>query len=116
MRRAAPILLCLALLALGSGLLRAVHEHAHELSDRSAAHGDCLEHSPATGGHDPAPPHHDENNCDLHAMLRAPIVSAAAPALVVCLGLLTVGPAPAAIPLVSRRQPMRCDCRGPPVR
>lgn len=111
-RRAAPILAIVLLAALGSGSLQALHEHAHALAD-AGAHAECHGHDHGAP-HDPAPVHHDETNCELHALLRAPILSAGPVAVLVCLGLFvafltTVEPPPA-----SRRVPLRCDCRGPP--
>ena len=115
-RRVAPILMIVVLAALGSGALQALHEHAHQLAD-AGAHDECHGHEGATPHDHPTPPHHhDETNCELHALLRAPIVSAGPVAVLICLGLFVAFLTMVEPPLASRRVPLRCDCRGPPSR
>lgn len=117
-RRVAPILMIVVLAALGTGMLQALHEHAHALADGAAGHHHHDDHDHDHGGrHDhPAPPHHDNTNCELHALLRAPIVSAGPVAVLICLGLFVAFLTTVEPPLASRRVPLRCDCRGPPSR
>ena len=103
------------LAALGTGMLQALHEHAHELADASAHDHDHDHDHDAPHDH-PAPPHHDETTCELHALLRAPIVSAGPVAILICLGLFVAFLTTVEPPLASRRVPLRCDCRGPPSR
>lgn len=114
-RRVAPILMIVVLAALGSGALQALHEHAHVLTDASAP-GHDHDHEGDTHHDHPAPPHHDETNCELHALLRAPILSAGPVAVLICLGLFVAFLTTIEPPLASRRAPLRCDCRGPPSR
>jgi hypothetical protein len=115
MLRPAAILLACAFGLLGSGLLRHVHAHAHELQDRAAghchaAHDDCS-NAPADAGDRPL---HDETNCELHASLAAPIVSAGFVPLLICLGLFVAFLTQVEPPLDPQRTPARVDCRGPP--
>lgn len=106
-RRCLAILVLAAFCLLGSGALGWVHDLAHAHEDAALA-GD-------QPGEPAAPPHHDQTNCVLHALLRAPIAAAAAVPLLVLAGIFVaflslVSPQPAA-----RRLPVRIDCRGPPV-
>ena len=113
-RRVAPILLIVVLAALGTGMLQALHEHAHALADAGAS-AECHGHDHGSD-HEPAPVRHDESNCELHALLRAPILSAGPVAILICLGLFVAFLTSVEPPLASRRVPLRCDCRGPPTR
>src|SRR4029453_15083060 len=80
-RRTGAILLLFAFLGLGSGALSWLHNLAHEQEDTVAA-ADL----PAGSGQ-PSPLPHDETNCNLHAMLRAPIASTGCVPLLVLIGL-----------------------------
>jgi hypothetical protein len=107
-RRVIAIFLGLVFAALGSGALNWLHDRAH---DRQDAIADArLAGEGQTGHHRP----HDESNCDLHALLRAPITSTAWVPLLVFLGIFVafltqLAPSPL-------NQPTLCwiDCRGPP--
>ena len=104
------ILLLVVFGATGSGALSRLHDLAHARQD--ARHGDCH--------HEQAPTHeqlpsHDETNCDLHALLRAPVMAGTTVPVLIGLGLFVacltqLSPAPYA-----ERVPGRIDCRGPPV-
>jgi hypothetical protein len=115
MRRVAPIVMVVVLVAWGSGALQALHEHAHALEDRAAALQDH-DRDPDHPGEPGKAPFHDESNCEVHAMLRAPIVSAGPVLVIICLGLFVAFLTMIEPPIGSRRVPLRCDCRGPPVR
>lgn len=114
MRRIPAILLVLASLALGSGALEWVHNCAHAREDAHRA-----AEATAAAGQDPAPadhPDHDESTCRLHALLNAPQLPTAGPALLVCGGLFVALLTPNAPRIEARRTPLRLDCRGPPAR
>src|SRR6476661_2347519 len=89
-KRGIPVLLILCFGALGSGLLRYAHDAVHALQDgRETAPVFSSNRTDATRAPapTPAPRHHDETNCDLHARLSAPLMSASVVPVLVCLGL-----------------------------
>jgi hypothetical protein len=122
LRRLPSILLLIAFSVLGSGWLSHVHAQTHAMEDAAAAHshaghaGYHHHHEPSSDDR-PSPderPTHDETNCDLHAMLRAPVASLnATPALVVA-GEITGRVSLGAESLVAQRTLARIACRGPP--
>ena len=110
MRRHAGILLIVVFFALGTGALEALHNHIHALEDAAEAAALVAAGQPVK----PVPVH-DENNCDVHAQLHLPLLTAAWVPFLVLMGtfvafLTLLAPAP-----VSRRFLIRLDCRGPPV-
>lgn len=118
LRRIPAILLLIAFSALGSGWLSHVHAQTHAMEDASATHAHLAHaghhkhhhHEPAQ---DPRPSH-DETNCDLHAMLRAPVASLNATPVLILTGGIVEWLSPAAESLVTQRTLARIDCRGPP--
>lgn len=105
MRRFAPILLLVAFAAIGSGALARVHDLAHAELD---AHHEA--------SHDePSAPAHDETNCEVHALLRAPLTASTPLVAVILLGLFAAFLTLLAPKLHAQRVPVRIDCRGPPV-
>jgi heme A synthase len=101
-QRLAAIVLATCFAALGTGALRFAHDASHAYAD--------ARHPEGSG----SVPQHDETNCDLHALLNAPLMHAGAVPLLVLLGLfvafLTVlAPQPVSVRVLSR-----IDCRGPP--
>ena len=107
MRRIGAIVLALCFVALGTGALRFAHDKAHAYADARAAR--------SGSGSDSDPlPHHDETNCDLHALLNAPLMPAGAVPLLVLLGLFVAFLTLLAPQPVSVRVARRIDCRGPP--
>jgi hypothetical protein len=106
-RRFASILLLASFLVLGSGLLERVHNLVHE-------HQDAAVHSHE--GSAPAPTSHDETDCFLHSLLRAPVMSAGWVPLLVCLGLFVAFLTQLADWPTLPKLLSRLDCRGPPAR
>ena len=98
---------------MGTGALARVHDLAHAQAHAQAhAHQDC-HHDPS---HDEqVPPTHDETNCELHAMLRAPLTASTPLVAVILLGLFAAFLTLLAPKLNAQRVPVRIDCRGPPV-
>lgn len=95
--------------ALATGGLAHVHNQAHEhedaaLVEQARRDGESLPHSPV----------HDETNCDLHAQLHLPLLSAGYVPLLILFGIfvafLTLLPAS----VISYRPQTRLGCRGPP--
>jgi hypothetical protein len=105
-RRLAPILLLVAFAAMGSGALARLHDlaHAHHDTHKTASHEEN------------APPAHDEGNCDVHALLRAPLTASTPLVAVILPGLFAAFLTLLAPKLHAQRVPVRIDCRGPPVR
>lgn len=103
----AGILLLITFGATGSGALARLHDLAHARQDHH--HGHSHDHDA------PAQPAHDETNCDLHAMLRAPVMAGTTVPLLMLLGLFAAFLTQLAPRLHSQRVPTRIDCRGPPV-
>ena len=116
MRRVLPLVLAACILGLGSGVLRFAHEadHAHadacaeEAAGITGAHHGTHDH-PLPGHH-----HHDESNCDLHALLNLPLAVTPAVVLLLQFGLFVAFLTLFATPLEQLRLPTRIDCRGPP--
>jgi hypothetical protein len=100
----AGILLLITFGATGSGALARLHDFAHSHQDHHQGH---------SHGHDA--PAHDETNCDLHAMLRAPVMAGTTVPLLILLGLFAAFLTQLAPRLDGQRVPTRLDCRGPPV-
>ena len=116
MRRAVAILLSIAFLVLGTGALEYLHnlDHKHEDAQRAAAAAaTSLSHSESPAHHDHAPLHND-TNCEIHAQLHMPTISAGWVPLLVCLGLFVAFLTLLASEPVSHRPLLRLDCRGPP--
>jgi len=109
-RRVAAILLMLVFLALGTGALESLHNHVHALEDAAEAAA-----AKAAGKPVDLPHEHNENNCDVHAQLHLPLVTAAWVPLLVLLGAFVAFLTLLAPPPISRRPPLRIDCRGPPI-
>lgn len=107
MRYFAGILLLLTFASTGSGALARLHDLAHAQQDHQHHGHSHDEQAPA--------PAHDETNCELHAMLRAPLVSGTAVPVLILLGLFAAFLTLLAPRLHSQRVPARIDCRGPPV-
>ena len=109
--RVAALLLSLCFVGLGSGVLRFAHDAAH-------AHDDARVDAAARAAGlpvDPAGRHaHDESNCDLHALLNAPLLAAQTVPLLVQLGLFVAFLTLLSNPVTRLRLPARIDCRGPP--
>jgi hypothetical protein len=103
----AGILLLITFGASGSGALARLHDLAHAHQDHHQGHSHGEEHAPAQ-------PVHDETNCDLHAMLRAPVMAGTMVPLLILLGLFAAFLRQLAPRLDSQRVPTRIDCRGPP--
>ena len=109
-KRCAPVLLVLSFTALGSGLLRHAHDAAHAREDAHLAA--AREEAPSKPV--PLPAHHDETNCEFHALLNAPLIHDSAVPVLVLLGLFVafltlLAPQPVTVRLIRR-----IDCRGPP--
>jgi hypothetical protein len=111
--RVMPILALLAVLGLGTGAFGHLHRLQHEYED---AHAHRHDHHEGEGDEDAPPVHHDESNCHLHAMLRAPIMSGGWVPLLVGLGLFVAFLTMLPRGLEGRHAPTRIDCRGPPRR
>jgi hypothetical protein len=109
-RRPAAILLLLCFLGLGSGVLEYLHNLQHEREDAAEA-------QVARAAGLPQQPHktHDETNCEFHAQLHVPMLSAGWVPLLVLLGVFVAYLTTLARPLVGQRIPLRIDCRGPPL-
>jgi hypothetical protein len=111
MRRVSTALLLLCFLGLGSGALRFAHDAAH-------ARDDARLESAARSAGLPVPTHdrhpHDESNCDLHALLNAPLALTHVTPLLVQLGLFVAFLTLLTTPVTHLRLPARIDCRGPP--
>ena len=118
MRRAVAILLSIAFLALGTGALEYLHnlDHKHEDAQRAAAAAaTSLSHSESPAHHDHAPLH-DDTNCETHAQLHMPTISAGWVPLLVCLGLFVAFLTQLADWPTLPKLLSRLDCRGPPAR
>lgn len=61
-------------------------------------------------------PSHDETNCSVQAALHAPTSAAPVVPVLISIGLFLAFLTELSRPLVSRRVPLRLDCRGPPAR
>jgi hypothetical protein len=109
MRKLAAIVLLTGLAALGTGLLQHLHYLGHANEDAAAAAV-----ARAHGLPDPAPAHHDDSNCDLHAQLHLPLVSIGWVPLLICLGLFIAFLTEIAPRCALRGPSQRLDCRGPP--
>ena len=110
-----PILALLAVLALGSGAFAHLHRQQHEAEDaRPHRHDDHHHHH--HDGDDETPPAHDETNCHLHAMLRAPLMSGAWTPVLVGLGVFVAFLSMLPRGIEGRLALARIDCRGPPAR
>lgn len=132
MNRIAAILLCCCFAALSTGAAEWFHnlEHAREDAQRREAeagaasagssHAGCHHHHHADDTHAPAgddapvPVHHDENNCDVHARLHMPLMTAGYVPVLVCLGLFVAFLTQLAPTPTSANTPLRIACRGPP--
>jgi hypothetical protein len=106
-RRFTSIFLLGSFLFLGSGLLERVHNLVHEHQDAAAAH---RQHGSET------PPPHDETDCFLHGLLRAPVMSVGWVPVLVFLGLFVAFVSELADRPTLAKLPSRLDCRGPPAR
>lgn len=121
-RRVLAIFALLAVLGLGSGAFGHLHRLQHEYKDAHGHHhhaGHRHHHDhPQHGGQedDGRPEHHDETNCHLHAMLRAPLMSGGWVPLLVGLGVLVAFLTMLPGGIEGRNAPARIDCRGPPGR
>jgi hypothetical protein len=111
MRRLSTALLLLCFLGLGSGALRFAHDAAHAWDDARRESAARLAGVPVSP-HDHHP--HDETNCDLHALLNAPLALAHVTPLLVQLGLFVAFLTLLTTPVARLRLPSRIDCRGPP--
>jgi hypothetical protein len=114
MRRFAALVMVLCFLALGSGSVEFLHNQAHaredaanELTGLASSHSS--EHSDSNHA-----PLHDESNCQLHAMLHAPLAAVTQAAVLICRGPVVAVVAVATPIFLSLRVPLRLDCRGPP--
>jgi hypothetical protein len=111
MHRVGAAILLLCFLGLGSGALRFAHDAAHRQHDAR------LEHAARAAGIpiEPKDHHpHDESNCDLHALLNAPLALTNETPLLVQLGLFVAFLTLLSTPVARLRLPARIDCRGPP--
>jgi hypothetical protein len=111
-RRLPPILLLVAFVALGSGLLEDLHLRTH-LRERAAQAVAAKPGSPAAdqSAHDPAD---DASGCELCAHLHLPRVSTGWVPVLVCLGLFVAFLSQLTPRLDAQRVIFRPDCRGPP--
>jgi hypothetical protein len=107
LRRLASILLLVTFAFVGTGALRYLHDLGHLREDAAAAARD------ENGRKLPAPLH-TEWNCELHALLAAPLIVTSAIPLLILLGLLVAFLTQLAPQPVSARTALRLDCRGPP--
>ena len=112
-RRFAAIPLIVCFLALGTGAARYAHALEHARADALAARA----HEPGAGGdhnHQPAAPRHDETNCEFHARLSAPMITAAMVPLLVFMGVFVAFLSVLAQPLWSQQRVVPFHSRGPP--
>jgi hypothetical protein len=110
MRSILSTLLLLTFLCVGTGLMEYLHDLHHEYEDRQQAIIAQKQGKPT-----PTAPIHDESNCFVHAQLhiaRLPVIWVP---LLVLLGLFVAFLTQIAVPLISQRQLLRIDCRGPPI-
>jgi hypothetical protein len=114
--RIGAIILVGAFLLLGSGAAAYVHNALHAMQD--ATHEATAHHDHEHGDHHapaaPSKPHHNANNCAVHAQLASPLVGGAGVTLLVLFGLFVafltlLSPQP-----ISYRPPLQLSCRGPP--
>lgn len=115
--RALIILSIAWFVALGSGAVEYAHnaQHAREDAGLAGPSGSAGGDQDNSASHrSPAPRHHDDTNCAIHAQLHVPLVSLVPVLLLICAGLLVAFVTQIAAPLVSIRIPARQDCRGPP--
>ena len=110
MQRFNTILLLLVFGALASGVLEVWHQQQHDLEDRVAV-AEFLRTHP---GQSPVEPEHDDDNCEFHRAMHAPIVSAGFVPLLICFGLFVAFLSQIAPELVPQFAILTCDCRGPP--
>ena len=112
MKRISAAILVVCLLAIGTGLAECLHNLDHAIEDAAA----ITSRSSSTDGSKPVlrPIHHDESNCRVHALLRAPALSSGYVPLLVCLGLFVAFLTQLTPPLLPQRAVFRIDCRGPP--
>lgn len=101
------MLLLLCFLVVGSGLVGHLHDLHHDHEDAVVAKAD---------GRSPSglPPVHDQNNCQVHALIHGPALAQGWVPLLVLLGLLVAFLTMLAPPLASQHALKRIDCRGPP--
>ena len=110
-RAPAALLASLCFLGLGSGVLRFAHDAEHARADARVAAAARAAGLPV----DPAGRHtHDESNCDVHALLNAPLVAPQAVPLLVQFGLFVAFLTLLSTPVERLRLPARIHCRGPP--
>lgn len=108
LRRFASILLLIAFAFVGSGALRYSHDLAHLKEDIASGA------TRSANGQKAPLPLHTEWNCQLHAMLAAPLITTSAIPLLILLGLLVAFLTELAPKPVSVRPIFRFDSRGPP--
>ena len=109
LKRFAAILLALCFLALGTGTLEYLHNLQHERED-------AMEDAALKAAGLPEAPHgpHDESNCEFHAQLHIPLMTAAWVPLLVLLGVFVAFLTQLAPAVVEQRVPSCLGCRGPP--
>jgi hypothetical protein len=112
LRRLASILLLLCFAALGTGTLEYLHNLQHAREDAAEAAVAKAAGLPDT----PAPAPHNESNCDVHAQLHVPLMTAAWVPLLVLLGLFVAFLTQLAPVPPVQELPSRLACRGPPAR
>lgn len=108
-RRLPAILLLVAFVALGSGLLEDLHLRTH-LRERAAATVKVVSSSADPSATEPA----DDGACELCAHLHLPQFSGGWVPVFVCLGLFVAFLTQLAPRLAPQRVAVRLDCRGPP--
>jgi hypothetical protein len=111
-RRLPPILLLVAFVALGSGLLEDLHLRTHLRERAASAVAAAKRVSPSASPS--APDRDDDSTCELCAHLHLPRVSTGWVPLLVCLGLFVAFITQLAPRLAPQRVAVRLDCRGPP--
>jgi hypothetical protein len=111
MNRVAAVILAIGFLMLGTGTMEYLHnlEHAREDAAEAAI-------ANATGQPVQEAPHHDENNCPVHAQLHMPALPVAWVPLLILLGVFVAFLTMLAPQLAPQPAFVRIDCRGPPSR
>lgn len=89
-------------------------EHFHN-KDHACEDAALVAEAHAAGLPAPAPAHHNETNCFIHALLHLPLMLAGWVPLLVLMGLFVAFLTLLTHPLVSLRIPARLYCRGPPL-
>lgn len=102
MRRLAAQILVAAFLALGSGTLLHLHALQHQRND-AVQDADHKHHSS-----------HDENTCQYHALLRAPVISSGWAPVLALVGVLIALLREVRPLAIGRFALVPIDCRGPP--